>query len=230
MNQNHETYNSRHPGPFFIDIIFNNKPMNFAKVAELNLQIKITIGVLLTLLMGSVIAVYSYYPEQREMLRFASGLLGGTAALYSAYYVGISLRENVKLKMKEVSFKLIDDLTSLDSSDLRNYLESNISLESIAPKEHFESIQNDEKLHMGVKLLLNRSEVVAMAIKNSYADEDVLLKSLGFSIPFYFNNFQNYIIGVREKYNVPEAYMELQKLVKSWEQEKYLYSGKKFKK
>ena len=179
--------------------------------------------------MVSLIVTFYYYPELREILKFASGLIGGGAAIYSAYFVGISLRENTKLKMMDVSFKFIDDLTSLDSSDLRIYLEKNISLDSIAPKEHFESIEKDKNLHKGVKLLLNRSEVIAIAIKNRYADEETILNSLGFAIPFYFKNFENYILGVREKYT-PNAYQELEKLVRSWEQDKYLLTGKEIKK
>ena len=194
-------------------------------VKEINIQI--TIAVLLAVLSVAAILGFISWPSIRDELVFAAAITGGAAAIYSAYYIGATLRLSIIKEKQKMSYAILDHFNRVDINIIRSTIDS-LSSQQLSQKDVYERIVADHELHSSVRLLLGLIEDMSIAIRKDVVDEEILYISLSFVVPWTFSHLSSYIKEFRERYRVPSIYIETQRLAEAWNTGRSLIDGRRF--
>jgi hypothetical protein len=204
---------------------------NKNKVGEIK-QLRINIQLWL-IIVGGIIAfiiLYCIADVYRGQIKFAAVVIAGAAALYSAYYVGASLRMQLNRDMIKSSFEILGLLNRPEFVKVRNFLQKEVEChDEISAEALYNKIDNDDELNNAVTVVLGIIEDMSIAIQCGYVDEDILYVSLMAIVRRNWKGLRGYIEQNRMNRNEPELGIEFQKLANSWESGKRLYDGQKLK-
>ena len=195
---------------------------NKRKVGEL-FDVKITIHLWLLIALGIIILMmlYSFATPYRDHIIFAAAILGGAAGIYSAYYIGISLRLNLEREKKNKSFELLGLLNRQETVDVRQFIEDKVK--QVPAKNVYGLIMENKDLLTSVTVVLGIFEDISMAIQAGFVDENIMYQSLHFMIDHYFSKLQPYIARCRDEDKNHTIYIETEKLALSWKIKERLY-------
>lgn len=172
---------------------------------------------------GAIIC-FVWLKEWQALLIFATALLVGLATLYSAFYIGQSLKMSLHRDALHRSVQIIDKVTSFDLTKVRTFIYE-LREKEISPFELFKSVDEDKELRHAVITVLNSLEEVSIAIQTEYANEAILYKSLPFIVYKVFYTLEPYISEYRKQSNCQALYHELEILAHAWKEGKYLLTG-----
>lgn len=174
-------------------------------------------------------AAFLIKPTLREEIKFAATLFGGTAAIYSAYYVGVGLRLKIEREKQQASFDLLDMLNKPEFVAVRSLLDKEVGdHRKISEDALYEKIMASRDLDAAVTTVLGILEDTAIAIQNDFVDEDILYASMSEIVKKNQTGLRGYIVKLRESSGVPLYFVELDKLAKAWREGKRLSDGKDF--
>lgn len=192
----------------------------------INLRINIGIATILLILGGGLCWLYVENTAMRAELTFISAVIGGLAVVYSGYYMGLTLRENIRRDKLNRSFVFTEKLNSIDRASIRVFIEKELHSGEIAPADFHNKVISDHKLHPAVKSLLGLFEDISVAVQYDYVDEEAIYQSLAFLIPFTYQTFLPFIQEERRRFERPSLFCELEKLAGAWKLGKSLVTGK----
>ena len=202
--------------------------MAIKRVGELlKFNVSIPLWIIITSVSSIAIICYLFFPNHQETIKFISLLLGAAAAIYSAYYVGASLRLGLISSKMERSFKLLSIFSNPTFVKVRKFLtkETDQHLET-SPIEFYEKINSNTELQEAVTMALGIFEDMSIAIQNNHIDEDIMYTSLGFMVPFHFSRLKSFIGQERIKNKSDIIFIEVEKLYNSWNRNLWLSDGK----
>lgn len=185
--------------------------------------VRITVAVIIVLLAAGFIAAYLVFddPSSRDKIVFIASVIGGAAAVYSAYYAGASLRLNLYRDKQGRAFEVLDSLNRSDTVSAAATIDR--AIEAKPGTLTYELITSDLTLYPAVKILLGIYEDLAIAASIGYADEGILYQSVHTTTVYYYDALKQYMDGVRKVKGSKEYYCELEKLVGRWRINKYAY-------
>jgi len=190
-----------------------------------NVSIRITIAAFLAVLGISVCLLYLFLPQYQTEIVFITAVFGGLAAIYSAFYAGVSIRSNIRGELIRNSFQLIHYFHQIDLIRARVHCEKEFEFDHISPVQFCDKIASDQDLHLVIKELLSIFSDVSCAIQQEFADEQTLYMSLDTTLLSTFEICRPYIEEVRKQRKNPSIYVQFEKLAKSWMAGKYLNGG-----
>jgi hypothetical protein len=194
-------------------------------VAELRLRVGIF--AILVVVAATLCFLYLRFPEKRENLKFVAATVAGVTAVYSAYYAGLSLRQNIRLTKMRNAYELLDHIHRNESMDARALVEK-FDTTAVQPRELVETILRDKELHKAVKLLLNAFEAIAIGVRSGFADEEVVFLNIASLAPAVFRAFYPYVEHMRARYGGDITVLrEIEVLIQAWDQQRFLTTGKK---
>ena len=200
-------------------------PANHTGVlASLKLHINITIAVVLGLASLVIIFLHWYFPPIRDELVFAVGVVGGASAIYLGFYTSKSLRVNVERQKQQNAFELLRDLYRVDTAAMIILIRDNFG-KNVSEIDHCKKIEADKELHNSVLTVLGVFEDTSLAIQVDMACERILYLSLGFLVPWMFDNMEPFIKYRRDRDKDPSLYIEIEKLTKAWKDKKSIKDG-----
>lgn len=188
-------------------------------------SMRITIAGLLLLLASAASLLFVFLPDARDELVFVVSVLGGTATVYSAFYIGAGLRSQLHNARVAASFDIFRDFNSVEFIRLRNRLQNEFDPQKTKPSEAYGKITASEELHTAVKALLNHLETISIAVQQGYADEVTLYQCMHTIVPWTIERFAPFITEVRKIYETQTIYSELQRLADSWRHGRLLTRG-----
>lgn len=201
--------------------------MNDKSAATLfNLNVNITISLVIFSFGAVLIAGFIVFPCQQENIKFIGAVIGGLSALYSAYYVGKTLRLQVNEQRVRNSFRLLEALNDPDLIKARATLDTDFSHTQTAPVQQYDIIVKNLQLHIAVKSLLTIFTHASIAIKKDHADEMSLFMALDTLLPYTFSMLKPYVDEVRKIRGNDKVYKNAEDLANSWAAGKYLSSNK----
>ncbi|MBE0662112.1 MAG: DUF4760 domain-containing protein [Bacteroidales bacterium] len=193
----------------------------------LRFTLKLKFLYLLVLLFAVFIVLFITLPNNKDLVIFSITVLGGLAAIYSAFFVALSIKQKVNHDRISGCFKFMERHSNIDLQKLKSYLLKNFNVNDVKPSEIFERIVVDEDLHTAVRTTLNLYEEISVAIQFEFVDEKAMYKLVNEVTIIYYNNFKKYITEFRERNNNPTIWIEFTKLATSWEQGIYLATKRK---
>lgn len=167
--------------------------------------------------------------QYKEDIKFAAAVIGGAAAIYTAYHAWATLRSNIKRDKQRRSFEIIDSFNELDRTRIRLFLQKNINASIKSPEEIYKLLKEEKELEEGVVHLLGVLEDVSIAIQTDAADEEILFLSLRGIVIKTTKEFRGYIDYQRKNEDNNFYYIELEKLYDKWKENKSLVTGKSFR-
>ena len=187
---------------------------NPSRLFEMNVSVRI--GFVIAFFAFTLCLLFVLYPDNRIELTFVSSTIGISAAIYSAFYLGHSVRNNTSLVRKKHSFDLILRTKCVELMKIRTQVEHEFPHHKIISKDLYSAIVKNRELHTGVKALLCLFEDISIAIQSGYADEEVIFQSQVAHLAYLYKTFLPYIEGTRKKRDDDRVYCELEKLAKTW--------------
>lgn len=191
----------------------------------------IRVRILGLLVLGAIVLITIYFclPSLQEHLKYVAAILGGAAAIYSAYYVGDALRLQVVHRRQAASFEILALLNRPEFAEVRNFVGSELEgHEEVPETKLYEMIISNSDLDNSVTIVLGILEDMSIAIQCDFVDEDILYKSLVCIVKRNFDALQGYIHQLRKRRNDPVYFVELAKLYNSWDSKRRLSDGKAF--
>jgi hypothetical protein len=159
-------------------------------------RFSIPIFVVLVLLGIAAIIVHARIKEYRETIQFASGLVGGGAAIYT-------LLLSVQTRRSSAASRFVERYNDPSFAELRKA----VSKASTDP--HTLSPQS-------VRSSLNFFEEMALAVNSKEAD-DAVARGFFFSIAGkFYRAMEEQIVELRKAANQPTAYVQYEKLYRRW--------------
>jgi hypothetical protein len=196
-------------------------------LATLKVHINITIAVVLGAASLVIIFLHWFFPSIREELVFSVGVIGGASAIYLGFYTSKSLRVNVERQKQQNAFELLRDLYRVDTAAMILLIRDNFG-KGVSAVDHCNKIEADKELHNSVLTVLGVFEDTSLAIQVDMACEKILYLSLGFLVPWMFENMKPFIDYRRDKDKDPTLYIEIEKLTKAWKEKKSIKDGTVF--
>ncbi|MFH1371764.1 MAG: DUF4760 domain-containing protein [Planctomycetota bacterium] len=194
-------------------------------IGEYTLRVRVTVAILLLLFGVGLIVAFVLAKNYRSELTYASTVLGGVAALYMAYYIGKSLRQNTILTQQQRSFDMIGFLHSTEMNQVRAFIDSEIKHAKVLPSDIDGKITQKPETEYAVRGILNYFEDISIAIQKGYADEDIMYTDLSFVVPYIFESFKPHVVALRTRLDCQLVYCEAEKLVNAWKAGRYLSTG-----
>ena len=198
------------------------------KVGEI-IRISLSIPLWLIITAGVAIILIMYFTtaQYRDHVKFATLLLGGASAMYSAYYVGAALRLNVGRDKQRASFELLELLNRPEFVDVRNFIEKEVEgHEDLSASDLYRKVSDNKELENAVTIVLGILEDTSIAIRYEYVDEDILYMSLIAIATRNFHGLRGYIELLRKDKATDYYFTELEKLCSAWESGRRLSDGK----
>ena len=96
---------------------------------------------------------------------------------------------------------------------------------NVSEIDHCKKIEADKELHNSVLTVLGVFEDTSLAIQVDMACERILYLSLGFLVPWMFDNMEPFIKYRRDRDKDPSLYIEIEKLTKAWKDKKSIKDG-----
>lgn len=194
-------------------------------IGQFQVKVNVPFAVLLVILGLATVVMYIKYPDYRNILVFATSVLGGMTAVYAAFYIGQSLKIHLKRDAIRQSLDLIHVEDTIELNQVRMLIDEQLYQKEIPPSEMYNLISKDTTINNAVITVLNQFETLSVAIQKGFADEDTLLTNLGFRIPFYFKTLEPYIKELRKQLDDEDLFIETEKLSRAWNAKRYLCSG-----
>ena len=194
-----------------------------------NLNLKITIFVFISALSGALIYSYIHFPlnDDRDLIKFIASVLGAGAAVYGAYYAGLSLNLKIKQDKRVESFRILDKLNGQEFVGVRNFIARKMKgRHRISDAELYKMVNQNKEFYDSVIMLLGLLEAASIAIQEDYVDENVLYKSLASLVSKNWDDLRGYIEQYRDRAKRPTLWIEFQKLHHSWAAKKRLGDNK----
>lgn len=201
------------------------------KVGQLA-QVNISIAISAVLLIGGAafVGVFIIFEQHRELVKFVAAVVGGGTAIYSAYFVGLGLRLKLDQERKERTFKQLAELSREDSVRVRKWLEQKVgNQDSVAQKELYRQVIDDEQLLGAITTLLSVFEDIALAIKHEHLDEEVLHESIAYMVQWHYQHLRFYMDQHRAATGRDTLFSDFEALYRSWREGKRLSDGKSFR-
>lgn len=218
---------------------------SLGKVGEMrtsNRTIVVGIGTGIVFIVATIF--YVIFSDMRDEIIFILSAFVGWGAVYSAYFVGETLRVQIKQKNMDLRQQRIDRSFALKGEfDEPQLIEFRTRVENMVRKireEHagmedeecsqvlYEKIANDAEMLTAARSILNKMESASLAVQFGNADELVLYRDLSVIIVNTYRNLE-FFVGMRRKredvYNARRAFCETEKLVESWEKRILLSTG-----
>lgn len=196
------------------------------EVGRYKISIAVSAAFIFLLLAIILIVVFYYFPSLRETLVFSTAVVGGFAGLYAGFYSvrlqTITLRRDILTR----SIEVINRVTNADHATVRSYAFKDFYSDKIPPAEIHDYILNDKNLFHASVTALNHFEEISITIQKGYVDEELIYMALASQVHVLYGNLEPFIKGQRTKIDRPSLLIELEKLAKSWDSGKYLFSGK----
>ncbi|MBT9168451.1 MAG: hypothetical protein DDT19_01796 [Syntrophomonadaceae bacterium] len=197
-------------------------------------EVKINIFITVFLIAASVALILSfiYFKDDKDAqaaIAFSVSIIVGIAVIYTAFYIGQSMKINLRRDMLKQSIEVINRVEGMEISKVRSFIRDELSSGKISqtPEEVYKMITADKDLCDAVITVLGYFEDISILIQKGYVEEELLYMSFCPTVPFYYKALEPYINKVREQRNDPSIYIEFTKLSTSWSSKKYLYSNKK---
>lgn len=192
-------------------------------------SISFEVGLFAILLIPSILVIiyFLFVPAQRIELIFVISVIGGIAAIYSAFYAGENLKRTYEYNKKSKTFEMIQRFDQIEYAEMYAFLDTDFDIKDMKQNEVYEKIISDSGLFLAVRSVMNLCEDISIAVQGHYIDEKIAFLSLEQVFRMYVNKFKPYIEGHREKYGTNLIYNECEKLAYSWSNNQYLTSGKK---
>lgn len=207
-------------------------------------NIAVRVGVVTGVLFAIASVLYVLLPDFREEIIFVLSALAGWGAVYSAYFVGETLKvqieqKNMDLRQDRVnrSFAIKAEFDAPQLIEFRTKLEAMVQKireehagadDEICAKKLYEGIANDAEMLTAVRSILNKMESASLAVQFGNADEMVLYRDLSVIIVNTYRNLEFFVMSRREQgeiRNAHWAFCETEKLVIAWENKKLLSTG-----
>jgi len=205
-------------------MINSKKP---GKLGEINLRIPVTVGALgltASILFTSLFHIFT--EEQRKPLVFLTTLLGTSAGITSAFYVGQSIKLNAESKKLDTTTSYISRWSnpSFDSTRKAVY-QVQEKLKGKEAQEHSEIIQKELDSNLDLRLsiidALNFLEEVALCVEIGIINEDVTYKYYRSIVRTYCETFNLWIGKLRHDKENTELFKKLTDLGARWKALKY---------
>lgn len=189
------------------------------------LSLPVGIGILTILGAVGLIALFIFAPERRDVVIFAAAVVGGAAAVYSAFYAASTLRVAVARDRLARSFEMLNKLNEPSMTDLRVFVQKNVVNDDLNAVELFDLINNDARNLSIVTSVLGTYEDFTIAIQRGLVDERVMYCSAGYMVTWTYQNLRLYIDECRRRDKNPHLYREMESLAQTWQQGKFLSSS-----
>lgn len=150
-------------------------------------------------------------------------IFGGIAAIYSAYYVGARLREEVRRASVEKAVDLSKSFDDINMAEIRAFIEKEYL--KTTPEEFDNKIRENFELSRNVVKLLSAIEDISVAIQQGLADEKTLHMAISFLVERSFSCFNHFIEAERIKYDDNRIYNETEILAIAWKNGKWVYKS-----
>ena len=190
-----------------------------------SVTLRITVSLFLIILGIAFTALFWFYPDIRDELKFTAAIVGGLSGLYSAYYVGFSIRLNHRHNSVLRALEIAAKLDTVEKIRINTFLEN--EYKNVTPEQLSSKIREDLELVSAIRKLLNIFEDASIAVQKEVVDEETLLKSLATLVIMFRDKFKLFIESEREEYEDDRQYRELEALANAWIQEKSLVTGNK---
>ena len=191
----------------------------------INLKFNVTILTVTFLYAAILCCLFILFPDFQVELKYLAAVSCGVAAIYSAFYVGRQLHITHKMRVRENSFRFLENLYSIEIVRIRSKLEKEFQHQDVTPGQFYDKITNDIELHTALRCVLNMFETISIAIQAGYVEEKVLHDMLHVIVNIHWNRYYPYIEAARERSKAPEIFCEFQKLYNAWSEKKYLSTG-----
>ena len=180
--------------------------------------ISFQVGILAFLLIPAllVIILFILLPEHRVTLVFIVSIIGGVAAIYSAFYAGENLKRTYNYNKKTKTFEMIRQFDQIDFAKMAAFLDTSFNPNDMKQNEIYKKISSDNDLLLAVRSVLNLCEDISIAVQEEYIDEKIAFLSLDQIYRRSVNRFKPFIEGHRLKYGSNEIYIESEKLAHAW--------------
>lgn len=197
------------------------------KVEGVIARFTLNIGIFFCLsLLAIILSVcFIIFSNIRTELTFITIVIGGIAAIYTAFYTAQSLRIRSKQEIIKNSFEMIALLSTREIVKLRHDLSSKFNHDKVNNENFYKTIVSDTSIHTALKTLLNLFDNLSIAIQREYVDEKIIHKAFSFVIPNTCKTFMPYINRLREKFRDDRILCEVEKLANAWQENKFLKTG-----
>ena len=126
----------------------------------------------------------------------------------------------------QASFEILSLLNKPEFVDVRTFIEKNVKgHENLSAAVLYENIISNKELSNAVTVVLGVLEDASIAIQVDYVDEEILFLSLSEMTKRVCRGLRGYIEQIRKHSNTPEYYIEVEKMVKEWENKRKLSDG-----
>lgn len=190
------------------------------------LSVRVSMAVLMVVITLVAFALYLLFPEMRSHVIFAAALVGGSSAVYAAYYAASTLRVSVKRDMQARSFDILASLNEHQAAKLRVFIEKEVANRRLSPEALYDRITQDADCLAVVTTVLGLYEDTAVAIHEGFADERPLYRSLAFLVPWTLRQLREYIEEERKRGRAEDLYIDLQRLAEAWSNGRFYHDGK----
>lgn len=207
-------------------------------------NIAIRVGIVTGGAFAVATALYIAFEDIREEIIFVLSAFAGWGAVYSAYFVGETLKvqieqKNIDLRQDRVnrSFAIKAEFDAPQLIEFRTKIEAMIQKirrknadadDEVCAQKLYEGIANDEAMLTAARSILNKMESASLAIQFGNADEMVLYRDLSVIIVNMYRDLEFFVAlrrSRKEVYNADRAFLETEKLVTAWENKKLLSTG-----
>lgn len=194
-------------------------------VGAIRTVVSILVAIALLILAAVAIWLFMTKPTDRETLKFAAATIGGSMAIFGAFFAFISASAGAAQTRRARSLEIIDQLNKLEMVEERFQLESDLTKVG----DIYGHVTADPLKHARLTHLLGMFEDIAQAINLNVADERVLYDSLDFILPTAFKQYQSFIMAERNACGDPRLYKHLEDVVNAWNSQKSYRSNRKKK-
>lgn len=190
-------------------------------------------GLAIAALLATVayIGAFIVFEKQRPILVFTLAVLGTSAGLISAYYVGQSIREGAQeaatataASQRSEKFDRAMALTSRwNDPGLRP---ARKAFREVLDEHHGkpederrrairQKIEEDDEVEMSLIACMNLLEDLALAVHEGMVDEYTVIRFYGTTVEWCWETLEPWVRQVRDRRG-PRIYVELENLYNSW--------------
>jgi hypothetical protein len=189
------------------------------------ITVRVTTAALIALSALCFIVVFIRFPKKREEVKFIAAVCAAGAAIYSAYYSGTTLRLNIHRDKQKRAYEILDSFNKVDLVGVRILIDQDLATADTTILA-YKAITTDPQKHSNVRYLLGVLEDLAIGVRTGYVDEQVLWRSLEFTVQYYYDGLRLYIDGLRTARGNMMFYNELESIVSCWREGKSILTGK----
>ena len=109
-------------------------------IGGFEVKFKISLAIVFFLLAVILISIYHNFNDLRPLLIYGTATIGGLATVYSAFYIGLTLRVSLNRDTIHRAMELVKEINSIEFSKVRAFLTEEFSQEDIPPKQLYEKV------------------------------------------------------------------------------------------